>query len=381
MEQNNDAGMAVVAIFATNDNQMKEIITVAALFLVFGSLQAQEALQFDTKDFDFGEIEEAGGPVDHRFEFVNKGMEPIQILGVKASCGCTTPNWSKEVIPPGESGFITARYNPMNRPGAFRKSLRVSTSKPEVTATLFIKGSVNPRPRTIEDDLPTKIGFLRMKYRSLNFGKITTEKTVSRSFDVYNEGDAPISFLPDETQAPNFMEVTFEPETLEPKGKGKIVVNYDPQKMGNLGFQTSKVSISTTETNFKVKDLNVIATIEEYFAPLSPEELAEAPKLAVSDKVHDFGKIEKDAVVTTEFTLTNEGKTSLNIRQTASNCGCTTTELPVMDLKPGASTTMKVTFDSKGRRGRQYKTVTIFSNDPANPTQVLSIRAEVPRAN
>ena len=343
-------------------------------------LVAQETLKFDETDFDFGLIEEAGGPVDHRFEFVNNGMEPIKIVQVQASCGCTTPNWSKDMVAPGEKGFITARYNPMNRPGAFRKSLRVTTTKASVNPTLYIKGTVNPRPRTVADDLPTMIGFLRFKRKALNFGKINTKEPVRKAFDVYNDSDNPIGFLAEQTEAPEFLQVEFEPQTLPSKTYGKIIVTYDAKKMGKLGFQNSQISIKTSEVNFKDKELNVIAVIQEYFPDLTPEEMAKAPKLGVSKKAHDFGKIEGDAVVETEFVVTNDGKQTLNIRQTATNCGCTSVILPKKDLEPGESTTMKVKFDSKGRRGRQYKTVTIFSNDPSNPSQVLSIRAETPRS-
>ena len=380
MVHRNSSRMGDVIIFVGNDDQMKNIIA-ATLFFAMTPMLAQQALEFDETDYDFGQVEEAGGPVDHTFEFVNNSLDSLRIVGVKASCGCTTPNWSKETVPPGGKGFITARYNPMNRPGAFRKSLRVTTTQPSVNSTLYIKGTVNPKPRTIEDDLPTKLGVIRMKYRSFNFGKITTKEPVTKRFDVYNEGDNPVSFLPDQTEAPEYIKVVFEPERLEGKSMGKIAVTYDPNATGQLGFQNTKIAIQTSEVNFTRKDLNVIATIEEYFAPLTPEEMAEAPKLSISQKSHDFGKIGKDAVVETSFVLTNDGKSPLNIRQAVSNCGCTTTDLETKDLEPGASTTMKVKFDSKGRRGRQYKTVTLFSNDPVNPTQVLSVRAEVPREN
>lgn len=56
-----------------------------------------ETLVLKEKSFDFGKIPQ-GRPVTHIFELVNKGTEPILLENVMASCGCTTPEWSKEPI-------------------------------------------------------------------------------------------------------------------------------------------------------------------------------------------------------------------------------------------------------------------------------------------
>ena len=93
-------------------------------------------------EFDFGEIKEMGGKVSHKFVFTNNSKKSIQILTVKPSCGCTTPDWSKKEIKPGKDGFIVAEYNPRGRPGVFRKSLSVVTSDNK-RSVIFIKGKVS----------------------------------------------------------------------------------------------------------------------------------------------------------------------------------------------------------------------------------------------
>ncbi|MDW3191716.1 MAG: DUF1573 domain-containing protein [Cytophagales bacterium] len=359
---------------------MKSLIS--ALFAVFVVCQAfaQESLDFDNPDFDFGTVEELEGPVDHKFTFVNRGLEPVTILRVQASCGCTTPDWSKEPVAPGESGFIMARYDPKNRPGAFRKSLKVTTSIPTLKKTLFIKGTVNPKPRTIADDLPTKMDGIRVQYRSFNFGTIKNHEPIRKSFDVYNDSEETIAFLEDKGASPQFIQVAYEPVSLAPKEKGKIWITYDPSQVAEFGFNSSRISLYTSEEEGKNrKQFNVLSTVVEYFPPMSDEDLAKAPRLAFDKTAHNFGKMAKDAAAETEFLLTNNGRESLNIRLAKSNCGCTVVDLEKEDIKPGETVKMKVKFDSKGRRGRQYKTVTVFSNDPTAPTQVLSLRAEVPR--
>lgn len=103
----------------------------------------QNPIQFKDAKHNFGEIAEEGGLADHKFIFVNKGTEPILINNVQASCGCTTPDWSKDAILPGKEGFVLAKYNPKGRPGPFVKTLTVFNDKNE-QQMLTIEGNVVP---------------------------------------------------------------------------------------------------------------------------------------------------------------------------------------------------------------------------------------------
>ncbi len=95
---------------------------------------------FDNQNFDFGKIKQ-GTPVTHEFKFTNTGKVPMIITNVQASCGCTTPDWSKEPIAPGGKGFIKATYNAASV-GAFNKAVTVTANIPIGSVQLFIKGEV-----------------------------------------------------------------------------------------------------------------------------------------------------------------------------------------------------------------------------------------------
>jgi len=108
-----------------------------------------QKISFIESEHDFGEIDENGGSVSYTFEFLNEGNSPLVILSVKPSCGCTTPNWSKDPIGPGDKGFIVTQYDPKGRPGVFRKSLAVisnsetNSEKISNSTYIYIKGKVN----------------------------------------------------------------------------------------------------------------------------------------------------------------------------------------------------------------------------------------------
>lgn len=104
-----------------------------------------ETLRFKETGFDFGKIQQ-NRPVTHNFEVVNNGKESIKIENVQASCGCTTPEWTKEPIAPGASAFIKVGYNAAAE-GPFTKTISVQYNASQ-SATLTISGSVYKGPTT-----------------------------------------------------------------------------------------------------------------------------------------------------------------------------------------------------------------------------------------
>lgn len=90
---------------------------------------------------DFGKIKQ-GVPVTHEFKFVNKGKVPLIITNVAPSCGCTTPEWTKDPIAPGMEGHIKATYNAAAQ-GTFNKSITVTANIENGYTVLYIKGEVS----------------------------------------------------------------------------------------------------------------------------------------------------------------------------------------------------------------------------------------------
>ncbi|MBS3912952.1 MAG: DUF1573 domain-containing protein [Bacteroidetes bacterium] len=66
--------------------------------------------KFDEVLHDFGNIVD-GESVQHKFRFKNTGKGELVVSNVQASCGCTTPEWTRDVIAPGGEGFILATFN------------------------------------------------------------------------------------------------------------------------------------------------------------------------------------------------------------------------------------------------------------------------------
>lgn len=120
------------------------IISVVMCSLMAFS-QQKPGMEFAKTEHNFGTIKEEIGAVSTRFEFTNTGNSPLIIQRVAASCGCTTPSYSREPVLPGKKGVISASYSTVARPGTFYKSIRVYTNVPDTVFVLRIKGNVIPK--------------------------------------------------------------------------------------------------------------------------------------------------------------------------------------------------------------------------------------------
>lgn len=121
---------------------MKKIFSLfVALFVFVAVSYAQKGvMKFAKETHDFGKVEQ-GKPVTHVFEFKNTGADPVVISNVQASCGCTTPAWTREPVMPGKTGTISATYNALAQ-GPFNKSVTVTSNAEAGQVVLYLKGEV-----------------------------------------------------------------------------------------------------------------------------------------------------------------------------------------------------------------------------------------------
>lgn len=134
----------------------KKLVLTAVFFAAFSfTIQAQitptaetkpaEILQLKEITYNFGKIQQ-GRPVTHNFEIVNTGKDPLMLENVQASCGCTTPEWSRDAIQPGATSVVKVGYNAANE-GAFQKTITIQYNNHQ-TKTLTISGTVFKGPTT-----------------------------------------------------------------------------------------------------------------------------------------------------------------------------------------------------------------------------------------
>ncbi len=123
---------------------MKKLFFAFAFLFVASFANAQGVIKFKTESHDFAKVEE-GVQATYTFEFTNTGTAPVVISNAQPSCGCTTPDWTKEPVMPGKTGFVKAVYNSQGRPGNFNKNITVVSNSETPQIALTIKGEVIPK--------------------------------------------------------------------------------------------------------------------------------------------------------------------------------------------------------------------------------------------
>ena len=124
---------------------MKKVYSLLLMLVIFISAAAQtdaaaiDAIQLKEAEYDFGKVPQ-GKPVYHIFEITNNSNQPLKLDNVTASCGCTTPEWSKEPIAPGATAKIKVGFNAAAE-GAFEKYITVQYNQ-NATKQIKIKGLV-----------------------------------------------------------------------------------------------------------------------------------------------------------------------------------------------------------------------------------------------
>jgi len=125
---------------------------VAALCLGVAPASAQDWAKqmFSETSHNFGTVAK-GSKTEHRFVFRNKFKEDVHVVGVRTSCGCTTPSVTKQDLKTHETSEIVAVFNTKTFVGQHGATLTVTFDKPfraevQLRVTGNIRGEVTFEP-------------------------------------------------------------------------------------------------------------------------------------------------------------------------------------------------------------------------------------------
>lgn len=103
---------------------------------------------------------------------------------------------------------------------------------------------------------------------------------------------------------------------------------------------------------------------------LAQEASVPGPVITFEESEFNFKDIHQGEKVEHIFNLENTGDSPLIITNVQTTCGCTATNWDREPILPGAKSSLKVSFNSAGKMGRQNKVITIISNSVAPLNQV-----------
>ena len=353
---------------------MKLNLSVLLLFVLLG-VSAQPRITFEKAHHDFGRVGENDGDAVYDFSFTNTGTAPLVIQNVVTTCGCTTPEYTRQPIRPGGTGFIKISYDVKGRPGPIDRNITVYTNSSPPTTNIRISGSVVPVDRLPSEAFRHTVGAIRMEEMHVSFNRMFSYERPALVVRAFNPGPNPasISFI----NLPAHITAEVSPATIRQGEIATIRVTYDASRKNDWGFVADPINMVLNDNRAQPHRLTVTATIEEDFSRWTATQLQNAPSVTLDRQVIEAGNIRKGERKTFQVRLTNSGRSRLEIRKIDTGGGQILTVNAPREINAGAASDIAVTYDATGQNGSQNRTITLITNDPRNPQITLRFRAEV----
>lgn len=130
----------VIALAACNQTTQKAEAGNTTVAAPVDSANAP-AMKFETEAHDFGKIKQ-GDKVTYEYKYTNTGKSPLIIKEAFATCGCTTPEVSKEPIQPGQTSTVKVTFNSAGKSGLQDKLITVVANTVPAENRVHLTGEV-----------------------------------------------------------------------------------------------------------------------------------------------------------------------------------------------------------------------------------------------
>lgn len=366
----------VVALLMMGDAQRLQAQEVASQ-TDFVEQQESASVKFDTQNWNFGDVEESGGNVTHIFTFTNISQRPVVVLDVSASCGCTSPSFSRKPVMPGAKGEISVVFDPINRPGKFSKGVSVRLSSNE-RVSLNIEGNVIPRERSVEELYPFEVGAgLRLDSNFHAFSYLGRGDEAKATIVIYNTSDKDASIKLRPTKSSGLLRVE-APQSVKAQALDKITLTYKVEEGSDRYGMLDDVFTVVVNGKESRTLISTHAIAVDKFLPIVDD--MTAPSCELSKNFIKFGELKHGSrVEDSSLELVNDGEVELVVRAVEWKSSALTCSLKAGDkLKAGEKRKIRFTYDSStSDYGVWVDRVSIITNDPERPMLTLRITAIV----
>ncbi len=358
---------------------MKKIFSTVLMALVAVAMMAQDpVITFKKTEHDFGKIHEEDGRVSVVFEFQNQGMSPLVLSNVRASCGCTTPTWTKEPVEPGQTGSITVTYNPNGRPGRFQKTVTITSNATEPTVKVYIKGEVIPKAAKPVNKYTVAVGDLNMKERVLDLGTIKKGQNKNGELEYVNlkQENHNVDLATNAADAYLINQVTLPTIKANETGKFVFVIETANTKLYGPVEAYAYVVVDGKRNISEPFKLTIKANIEEDFSGMTEEQKQLAPIMETLPE-QNAGKVAAGKTLKYNVPVKNIGVNPLEVRRAYSTDPALNVKAPKA-VKSGKKGMVSIDINAKDLTpGAYVRELVIITNDYKNPVKKVKINFTV----
>ena len=330
-------------------------------------LAAPDALSFDSLSYDFGSQPKSVESLTHTFKFTNTSSSSVRISYALATCSCTKISWTRESVPPGGQGAVTAVYNREFGANSFEKLISVFVDGVPKPNVLRIAGSFYETKEVLGSEFPVSRGPLGFNYSPIDLGNVCRGSQVQRSFWAANlsSDDIKVEFA----DLSDGLDIYTSDKNLSPSTRKEFhfSIDVDTTSWGLRHYYATPV---VNGKQYQPVSFDIVA-IEDY-SSLSSSEKNAAPRPILVDKNCNFGTVRRGAPAQAAFRVRNSSSDEpLRIRAVYSDSEGADISAP-SQINPGQTAEFNVSLaPSSLVRGSNTVTVFILSSSPIR--QILEV--------
>ncbi len=356
---------------------MRMLRLILLVCWLFPISDAAAQLVFDAATHDFGTIEEQGGVVRCRFVGTNRGTKPVVVLDVATTCGCTVPTFTKKPIRPGEETVVEVAYDPDGRPGTFDRKLHLFGPDRERLAVLTIRGTVRPRPRSVEELYPVAAcDGVRFASSLVTLTYIYVGAPVQTAVSLINTADRPRTLELRPRSASGLLRPDY-PRRLEAGERSAVNLLYRNDAAAPR-YGTIRDALEVWIDGRRCDELLLVAHGIGVDRPTAALKAA-PPKAEPSANVVKFGTVARGAKpLRQRLTIRNPGRSELRLRAAECEAPFSTTLRAGARIAPGDSLAGEVLFDpAAADYGFATQRLLLVTDDPVQPMRRIRLTAVV----
>lgn len=348
-------------------------IIIALASAVSMQMNAQET-KTKNKVIDLGQVVYRM-PVTAEFELINEENKSLRISQVRSSCGCTTVDFPQTNIAAGQTYKVGATYD-AKQMGHFEKQVGLYFEDDQSPIMLTLKGVVVDEVHDFGGQYNYKMGDLSVDKIDIEFDDVNRGDRPFQEIHLKNNSDKPLT--PVIMHLPPYLKADMSPSTIAPGRSGVARITLDSEQLNSFGLLQTNVYLGNNPGDkvSQEKEISVSTIILPNFEEMSATELANAPKLELSEEEIElvFGKKKRMSGV---ITLTNTGASTLEVNSLQMFTTGLKVSLSNTRLAPGEEAKMKITADKKElKTTRQRPRILMITNDPKNPKRIIKVKVK-----
>ena len=239
---------------------------------------------------------------------------------------------------------------------------------------LTIKGVVVEHIKNFKGEYPYTIGMLRADTSEVEFNNVNRGDMPLFKLHLMNDSDQVAE--PQLMHLPTYLRGQVTPERIAPGHSGTVTLQLDSRKLRELGLTQTSIYLGMFPGD-KVasnKEIPVNIILLPDFGNLTEAQRANAPELRLSKGRIDLGEFNNKKHKSDDLVITNQGKSTLNIRSIQMLTGGLEVSLSKQNIEPGQSAKLKVTATaSELRKARSRARILMITNDPSQAKVMIPI--------